>query len=284
MAKDVRLQKMLADCGVASRRKAEELIANGQVRVNGIIAQIGEKVDPKKDKITVNGKPVVSERNVYYMLHKPRGFVTTMQDEKGRRCVADLVEDIPERVFPVGRLDLNSEGMLLMTNDGDFANLISHPSTHVPKTYRVTVRPSITEEQLTELAMGIVIDGKRTLPAQVRVISQEPGRVVLEIVIYEGRNRQIRNMCEALGLEVARLQRKAIGPVKMGMLKQGDYRRLTLEEVKKLRNAAKGVSAMEEEQQEKKPEQKKSAPKNNGRGGNGNRGGNRNGGGRGGRR
>lgn len=280
MAKDVRLQKMLADCGVASRRKAEELIADGRVRVNGIIAQIGDKVDPKKDKVTVNDKPVISERNVYYMLHKPRGFVTTMQDEKGRRCVADLVADIPERVFPVGRLDLNSEGMLLMTNDGDFANLISHPSTHVPKTYRVTVRPGITEEQLTELAMGIVLDGKRTLPAQVRVISQEPGRVVLEMVIYEGRNRQIRNMCESLGLEVARLQRKAIGPVKMGMLKQGDYRRLTLEEVKKLRNAAKGVPAQEEEQQPKK-----AGPRGGGKfGGNGGNRSGRPGGNRGGRR
>ena len=248
MAKDVRLQKMLADCGVASRRKAEEMIANGQVRVNGVIAKIGDKVDPKKDKISVNGKPIVSQRNVYYMLHKPRGFITTMQDEMGRKCVAELVSDIPERVYPVGRLDRDSEGMLLMTNDGEFANLVSHPSTHVPKTYLVTVRPSINEEQLTQLAMGIVLDGQRTLPAQVRVLSQEPGRVVLEIVLFEGRNRQIRNMCEAIGLEVARLKRIAIGPVKLGMLQLGDFRRLTLEEVKKLRNAAKG--APKEEQNE----------------------------------
>lgn len=248
MAKDVRLQKMLADCGVASRRKAEEMIANGQVRVNGVIAKIGDKVDPKKDKISVNGKPIVSQRNVYYMLHKPRVFITTMQDEMGRKCVAELVSDIPERVYPVGRLDRDSEGMLLMTNDGEFANLVSHPSTHVPKTYRVTVRPSINEEQLTQLAMGIVLDGQRTLPAQVRVLSQEPGRVVLEIVLFEGRNRQIRNMCEAIGLEVARLKRIAIGPVKLGMLQPGDFRRLTLEEVKKLRNAAKG--APKEEQNE----------------------------------
>ena len=135
-----------------------------------------------------------------------------------------------------------------MTNDGEFANLVSHPSTHVPKTYRVTVRPSINEEQLTQLAMGVVLDGQRTLPAQVRVLSQEPGRVVLEIVLFEGRNRQIRNMCEAIGLEVARLKRIAIGPVKLGMLQPGDFRRLTLEEVKKLRNAAKG--APKEEQNE----------------------------------
>ncbi|MDD5952448.1 MAG: pseudouridine synthase [Oscillospiraceae bacterium] len=252
MAKEVRLQKMLADCGVASRRKAEELIANGQVRVNGKIAKIGDKVDPKKDKVSVNGRHIVSERNVYYMLHKPRGFITTMQDEMDRKCVAELVRDIPERVYPVGRLDRESEGMLLMTNDGDFANLIAHPSTHVTKTYRVTVRPSVNEDQLTALAMGVVIDGQQTLPAQVRVLSQEPGRVVLEIILQEGRNRQIRKMCEALGLEVARLKRTAIGPIKLGMLQPGDYRRLTLEEVKKLRNAAKAAGQSEQERGERR--------------------------------
>lgn len=248
MAKDVRLQKMLADCGVASRRKAEEMIERGQVKVNGVVAKVGDKVDPKKDKVYVNGKHIVSQRNVYYMLHKPRGFVTTMQDEMGRKCVAELISDIPERVYPVGRLDRDSEGMLLLTNDGEFANQMMHPSMHVPKTYRVTVRPSVNEEQLTQLAMGVVLDGERTLPAQVRVLSQEPGRVVLEIVLYEGRNRQIRNMCEAVGLEVARLKRTAYGPIKMGMLQPGDYRRLTLEEVKKLRNAAKKNPGQEAEE------------------------------------
>lgn len=240
MAKDVRLQKALADCGVASRRKAEELIAAGQVKVNGRVAKIGDKVDVKKDKITVNGKTLVTKvRNVYIMLHKPRGYITTMNDEMDRRCVAELVGDIPERIYPVGRLDRDSEGMLLMTNDGGFANAMSHPSMHVPKTYRVTVRPGITDDQLTQIAMGIVIEGQKTAPANVRVLSQEPGRVVLEIVLYEGRNRQIRNMCEALGLEVARLKRIAVGPVKLGMLQPGDWRRLTAEEVKKLLAAAK---------------------------------------------
>ncbi|MCI9576170.1 MAG: rRNA pseudouridine synthase [Clostridiales bacterium] len=240
MAKDVRLQKMLADCGVASRRKAEEMIAAGQVKVNGAVAKIGDKVDVKKDKVSVNGKTIVTKvRNVYLMLHKPRGYITTMSDEMDRRCVAELVSEIPERIYPVGRLDRDSEGMLLMTNDGGFANAMTHPSMHVPKTYRVTVRPAITDEQLTQIAMGIVIDGQKTAPATVRVISQEPGRVVLEIVLYEGRNRQIRNMCEALGLEVARLKRIAVGPIKLGMLQPGDYRRLTGEEVKKLLAAAK---------------------------------------------
>lgn len=240
MPKDVRLQKLLADCGIASRRKAETMIEHGQVKVNGITAKVGDKVDPKKDKVSVNGKPLVTKvRNVYVMLHKPRGFITTMSDERDRRCVAQLVADIPERVYPVGRLDRDSEGLLLLTNDGEFANMMTHPSMHVPKTYRVTVRPAITDDQLTELTMGIVIEGQKTAPAVVRVVSQEPGRVVLEIVLYEGRNRQIRKMCEALGLEVARLKRIAVGPVKLGMLQQGDYRHLTREEVKKLLAAAK---------------------------------------------
>ena len=240
MAKDVRLQKLLADCGIASRRKAETMILAGQVKVNGEVAKIGDKVDPKKDKVSVNGKPLVTKvSNVYVMLHKPRGFITTMSDELDRRCVAQLVTDIPERIYPVGRLDRDSEGLLLLTNDGEFANSLTHPSMHVPKTYRVTVRPAITDEQLTQITMGMVIDGQKTAPATVRVISQEPGRVVLEIVLYEGRNRQIRKMCEALGLEVARLKRIAVGPVKMGMLQPGEYRRLTREEVKKLLAAAK---------------------------------------------
>ena len=175
---------------------------------------------------------------VYLMLCKPRGFVTTMHDEKGRRSVAELVADVPERVYPVGRLDYNSEGLLLMTNDGDFANLIAHPSTHVPKVYRVTVHPGVTEEQLTRLAVGVEIDGRMTAPASVRVLEQQPGRVVLEFVLHEGRNRQIRNMCEAVGLEVARLKRTAIGAVKLGMLPQGRFRDLTPDEVRRLRAAA----------------------------------------------
>ena len=240
MAKDVRLQKMLADCGVASRRKAEELIAAGYVKVNGETAQIGDKVDAKKDKVTVHGRNVVKDvRNVYLMLHKPRGFITTMSDEMDRKCVAELVSDVSERIYPVGRLDRESEGMLLMTNDGAFANKLTHPSMHVPKTYRVTVRPSVTEEQLTQLAVGVLLDGKMTAPAEVRVVSQEPGRVVLEIVLYEGRNREIRNMCDAVGLDVARLKRTAVGPVKLGMLQPGKWRYLTNEEVKKLLAASK---------------------------------------------
>ena len=228
----VRLQKFLSECGIASRRKAEDLIASGKVKVNGKIATIGDKINPKKDSVTVFGKKVVkSKTNTYIMLHKPRGFITTLSDEMGRKCVAQLIED-------VGRLDRDSEGLLLLTDDGEFANAITHPAKHVPKTYRVTIRPSINEEQITALTTGILIDGRMTMPSEVRVISREEGRVVLEIIIYEGRNRQIRKMCETLGLEVARLKRTQIGSVKLGMLKQGDWRNLTDEEVHKLLVAA----------------------------------------------
>lgn len=235
----VRLQKFLAESGVASRRKSEELIADGKVKVNGKVASIGDKVDPKRDTVTVSGKKIVKRKEfTYILLHKPRGFITTMSDEMDRKCVAELIRDVPVRVYPVGRLDRESEGMLLFTNDGEFANAMTHPTKHVPKTYRVTVRPSITEDQITQLTTGIIIDDRKTAPAQVRVITKEEGRVVLEIILYEGRNRQIRKMCEAVGLEVARLKRTAIGSIKLGMLAQGSWRELSEDEVRKLMIAA----------------------------------------------
>lgn len=231
----VRLQKFLAESGVASRRKSEELIESGKVKVNGHVASIGDKVNPKKDTVTVNGKKIVKQKdNTYIVLHKPRGFITTMSDEMDRKCVAELIKDVKVRVFPVGRLDRDSEGMLIFTNDGEFANALTHPTKHVPKTYRVTVRPSISEEQLTALTEGIIIDDRKTAPAEVHVVTKEENRVVLEIILYEGRNRQIRKMCEEVGLEVARLKRTAIGSIKLGMLKQGAWRHLTDDEVRKL--------------------------------------------------
>lgn len=235
----IRLQKYLSECGVASRRKAEEMIAAGKVKVNGKPASIGDKINPKHDTVVVAGKKIrKSKKNTYIMLHKPRGFITTLSDEMGRKCVAQLVEDIGTRVYPVGRLDRDSEGLLLLTDDGEFANALTHPTHHVPKTYRVTVRPTITDEQITALTTGIEIDGRMTMPSEVRVLEKKEGRVVLEIIIYEGRNRQIRKMCDVLGLEVARLKRTQIGSVKLGMLKQGDWRNLTDEEVHKLTVAA----------------------------------------------
>ena len=240
MAEDkVRLQKFMSECGIASRRKSEELIESGKVRVNGAIASLGDKINPKKDTVTVNGKKIVKQKeHKYIMLHKPRGFITTMSDEMERKCVAQLISDVPQRVYPVGRLDRDSEGLLLFTNDGEFTNALTHPKKHVSKTYRVTVRPGITDEQLSAITEGIIIDDRKTAPAEVRVVTKEENRVVLEIILYEGRNRQIRKMCEQLGLEVARLKRTAIGSVKLGMLKQGDWRELTEDEVRKLMLAA----------------------------------------------
>lgn len=235
----VRLQKFMADNGVASRRKCEEIIEQGIVKVNGNTAHLGDKVDPKRDKVTVRGKKIaVSDNLRYILLHKPRGYITTMQDEQGRKCVAELVSDVGVRVYPVGRLDRESEGMLLMTNDGAFSNAITHPKRHVPKTYRVTIRPKITDEQIAAFQDGIEIDGRMTAPASLRVLDKSEGRVVVEAIIYEGRNRQIRKMFDELGIEVARLKRTAVGSVKLGMLPQGKWRDLTEDEVRKLMLAA----------------------------------------------
>ncbi len=235
----IRLQKYLSECGAASRRKAEEFIAEGKVKVNGRVAQIGDKINPKKDIVTLNGKRVENTaKPLYIMLHKPRGYITTMSDEMGRRCVAELVKSAGERVYPIGRLDRESEGLLLLTNDGEFANLMMHPASHVPKIYRVTVRPDISDEQVVRLQEGMVIDGRRTAPAKVTVLEKQENRAVVEIVLYEGRNRQIRRMCEELALDVARLKRTAIGPLKLGMLPTGQWRELTRQEVEKLTGAA----------------------------------------------
>ncbi len=233
----IRLQKHLADCGVASRRKAEELIENKKVKVNGRIASIGDKVDPVRDKVTVSGKTVVSvNKKVYIMLHKPRGFVSTVSDELGRKCVTDLVKDVGVRVFPVGRLDKDSEGLLLMTNDGEFSNALTHPSKHVTKTYRVTVGGAVSEEQTVTLSLGVEIDGKKTLPCDCFVAERKADRTVLIFIITEGRNRQIRKMCEAVGLNVLRLKRTEIAGVKLGMLPQGKWRDLNEKEMKRLTN------------------------------------------------
>lgn len=268
MAKElIRIQKVLSDAGVASRRKAEELVAKGKVTVNGRPAKPGHPVDPRKDLIAIDGVNVVLEKNkknYYIVLNKPRGYVTTTSDELGRRCVTELVKDVPARVYPVGRLDRVSEGLLLLTNDGQFANRIMHPSSHVSKTYRVTVREDVTDEKAAMLAAGLDIgEGDVTQPCQVLIVTKEPGRTVMQITISEGKNRQIRRMCEAVGLEVVRLRRISVGPVKLGMLAPGKWRELTPQEVGALKNSAEKKATPAPEQKQKKAPRPaaKAAPK-----------------------
>lgn len=234
----VRVQKLIAESGLCSRRKAEELIASGEVTINGRTCSLGDKADPHADIIAVSGKRIggAPREKRYIMLNKPRGYITTMSDEQGRRIAAELLDGVEERVIPVGRLDRNSEGLLLFTNDGEFANEITHPSRHVSKTYRVTIDGKVTEEQIMRLTSGVELDdGKVTLPCSVEVLVEQPERTVLRITIKQGLNRQIRRMCAAVGLQVGRLRRTAIGGVKLGMLKTGEWRDLTKEELRILR-------------------------------------------------
>ena len=240
--RDVRIQKVLAEQGVCSRRAAEQLIREGRVKLNGRPVTVGDKMDTLKDLLTVDGQKVYvpkKSEKYYYMMYKPRGYITTTNDERGRKTVMDLIADVPVRVYPVGRLDKDSEGLLLMTDDGAFINMLTHPSGGVGKLYRVTVNPRATEQQIIEMSSGVVLDdGVKTKPCVIHVVVDEPGRSVLEITLHEGRNRQIRRMCSAVGLQVVRLRRSAEGPVKLGMLQPGEYRELKKSEINALRNAA----------------------------------------------
>jgi 23S rRNA pseudouridine2605 synthase len=237
-----RIQKIMSEQGLCSRRAAEQIIEEGRVKLNGHPVKLGDKMDPAADILTVDGERIQIEKDqkLYYLaLYKPRGFVTTASDELGRKTVLDLVKNVPARVYPVGRLDKDSEGLLLLTNDGEFANAMMHPSGEVTKLYRVTVRPHATEQQVVQLSQGVTLDdGTQTLPAVVNVVVDEPGRTVMEMTLREGKNREIRRMCEAVGLEVIRLKRSAEGAVKLGMLQPGEYRELTKQELSALRAAA----------------------------------------------
>ncbi len=229
-----KIQKILSSYGIASRRKAEEMIATGRVACNGITCALGDRADAACDLITVDGKPLpeFSER-VYILLHKPKGYVTTMSDERGRRNAAQLVADCGVRVYPVGRLDMDSEGLLLFTNDGEFANRLMHPSHEINKTYRVTVQ-GFTEEAMQLLGRSIVLDGYRIKPPQLELLQRDGQRAVLDITIHEGRNRQVRRMCAAAGMQVKRLVRIREGTLFLGTLPCGKWRYLTREEVENL--------------------------------------------------
>ena len=236
---EIRLQKWFTDCGVLSRRAAEEEIRAGRVRVNGEIAVIGQKIDPENDVILYRGKPVTKKNapHRYILLHKPRGYVTTMHDEKGRKTASDLVTALGTRLYPVGRLDMYSEGLLLFTDDGALTERLTHPRHDIPKIYEVTVKGAVPPEILARLGEPFSLDGYLTRPA--KVTSRACGEdTMLTIKLFEGRNRQIRRMCRACGLTVVRLVRVAIGGVRLGNLPSGNFRELTKEEVEYLKGNA----------------------------------------------
>lgn len=228
-----RLQKILSARGICSRRQAEQLLLDGRVSCNGQVCGLGDRADPDKDIICVDGKPIpAGEAPVYIMLHKPRGYVTTMADEKGRKTAAELI-DCGRRVYPVGRLDMDSEGLLLFTSDGEFANKMMHPRHEIDKTYQAWVE-KYTEANFEKLKEPVVLDGYRIAPPTVKLLSAENSRAMLEITIHEGRNRQVRRMCELAGMYVTRLRRVSQGDLSLGQLPKGQWRHLTDEEVRAL--------------------------------------------------
>ena len=230
-----RLQKILSARGVASRRKAEEMIQSGQVTVNGIPAKLGDSADPARDQIRVNGQPLPApQRFVYILLNKPRGYVTTLSDEKGRKNAAQLVSGCGLRVYPVGRLDMDSEGLLLFTNDGAFAHAMTHPKQEVEKIYEVWVR-GYTPGGEEKLERPILLDGYRIRPAKVVLLSADADRAKFRVTIHEGRNRQIRRMCEKAGMQCVRLRRIQEGSLRLGDLPQGKWRYLTPQEIAELK-------------------------------------------------
>lgn len=237
----IRLQKYFTDCGVMSRRAAEEQILLGKVKVNGIIASVGDTVEPGIDKVEFNGKIIIpmTEENICIMLNKPRGYVTTMADERGRKNVSELVKDVKTRVYPIGRLDMDSDGLLLLTNNGALANKLTHPRHEIPKIYRINVKGIPTPEQLKQLGSEMKIDGYKILPVKVEVVSRArtaDETSVLQMTLYEGRNRQIRKMCDAVGIKIRRLTRISIGKISLGSLSSGKWRRLTKKEIDYLMN------------------------------------------------
>ena len=233
----IRVQKYFTDCGVLSRRAAEEEIKAGKVKVNGLRAELGDKIDPEIDIVEYRGKRILPRENdkfVYILLNKPCGVVTSAKDEKGRICVTDLVK-CGTRVYPVGRLDLNSQGLILMTNDGELTNKLTHPRHEIPKIYEVDVVGKVTTEQLTILNSSMTVDGYILLPVKTEFLSKNDKFTTLRMTLFEGRNRQIRKMCEQVGLKVAKLSRIAIGDITLGELPSGKWRYLSENEIKNLK-------------------------------------------------
>lgn len=246
----VRLQKYIADCGLMSRRAAEAEIEAGHVKVNGVVATIGTKIVPGKDKVAVNGRGVNprSDVSTVVALNKPRGYVCTASDEKDRKTVTELVSDLGLRLYPVGRLDMASEGLILLTDDGEFANLMMHPRHHIPKIYRVSVKGIVDERRLEILKSSIEIDGRQTVPANVAVLEHTKDGAKLEFILFEGRNRQIRRLCEAAGLSVSRLRRTHIGGLSVNGIAPGHYRKLSEKEIADLKGWAKNGMEIENDE------------------------------------
>ncbi len=231
----VRIQKYIADCGICSRRAAEAMIEQGRVTLNGRPVQLGDKTDGDRDLVRIDGKVIkpITRDKITLMLYKPRGYVTTMSDEQGRKCVKDLIAKERVRLYPVGRLDKDSEGLLLLTNDGDLANKLTHPKNNIPKTYRVIVKGAINREHIKAFERGIYIeeDDYTTRSAEIEILESKVDRTVFYLTLYEGKNREIRKMCEALGLEVLRLKRDKLANLSIGTLRAGQYRALTQKEI-----------------------------------------------------
>jgi len=236
MAKQ-RLQKIVAACGLASRREAERWIERGRITVNGSVASLGESADPDVDRIEIDGQKLGRpETKVYILLNKPSGYVTSMRDPEGRPVVSELLKGVAERVVPVGRLDLTTEGLLILTNDGDLAQHLAHPSFHVNKTYLARVRGHVGHETITHLERGVMLDDGMTAPARAELVRKTGSHSWLKITIHEGRNRQVRRMCEALDFSVSRLKRIGYAFLNDRDLQSGHYRHLTSQEVMMLKN------------------------------------------------
>ena len=234
----IRISKYFTDCGVMSRRAADTAVENGEVKVNGLTAVLGQKITPGVDVVTWKGKKIVlpaTPAKMTVMLNKPRGYLTTLSDDKGRHTVAELVADAGVRLYPVGRLDMDSDGLLILTNDGDLANRLSHPSHNVNKVYLAYVDGHVTSEQMTGMTTPIEIDGKLTSPALVRKAAYNQFETALEVTIHDGRNRQVRRLCEREGLHVRKLTRVAEGSLLLGDLEEGKWRRLSEKEIRKLK-------------------------------------------------
>ena len=234
----VKLQKYFSDCEIMSRRAAEEEIKNGRVTVNGAPATLGLRIDPDTDVIIYEGKRILppNTEKTYILLNKPRGIVTSLSDEKGRPTVITLLSGLDTRVYPVGRLDMDSDGLLLLTNDGELTCKLTHPRHQIPKIYHVSVKGQIDEQVLAKLSSPLVIDGYKIQPVKTKVIKKDPSKTVLEMTLFEGRNRQIRKMCALCDLKITRLSRVALGNITLGSLEAGKWRFLTDDEVEYLKN------------------------------------------------